>query len=104
MPKTYKNIKIPEETYISLKELRKILAKKGYDSLDEKFRQFLDYKPKKCPKCNHEMDGIVITAEYYKCPNCNFQQPLFKLETSGAIAIGTLIGLGIAGLIYLLTK
>jgi len=104
MSKNYKNIKIPEDTYISLKDLKKLMLKKGYDALDPEFLQFLNYTPKNCPQCNSKLEGIRITAGYYHCPKCDYKKPMFELGTSGSIALGALIGLGIAGLIYLLTR
>lgn len=99
--KEYKAIKIPTETYDSLKGLKKIIIQKGLNSLSE---DLIDYVPNNCPECGTEMNSAEIKLGYHFCPNCQFKYPEIKLGLGGSLALGTLIGLGIAGLIYLLTK
>ncbi len=99
--KEFKAIKIPEETYNSLKELKKVIIQKGLNSFSN---DFISYNPQYCPECGDEMDSVEIKFGFYDCPNCQFKYPEIKLGLGGSIALGTLIGLGIAGLIYLLAK
>ena len=66
--------------------------------------EFINYVPNKCPECNTERDSLEVKSGYHHCPKCNFKFPSVKLGLGGGLAIGTLIGLGIAGIIYLLTK
>jgi len=99
--KEFKAIKVPKETYDSLQELRKVIVQNGLNSLSN---DIINYEPKYCPECGIEMDGFEVKASYYKCPKCTFQYPKFEIGLGGSLALGTLIGLGIASLIYLLTK
>ena len=57
--------------------------------------------------------GIIKDANYNACygykfnfeaSKCQFKYPKVSIGLGGGIALGTLIGLGIAGIIYLLTK
>ena len=99
--KDYKAIKVPKETYESLKELKKVIIQKGLNSLSN---EVINYEPKYCPECNSEMDSVEVRMGYHHCPNCDFKYPKINLGLGGSIALGTLIGLGIAGLVYLLTR
>lgn len=99
----YRGIKVPEDTYENINALKEIILQKGLNSLS---KDFINYTPQRCPKCNTEMDSAEITIGSYHCPNpdCHFEYPKFKLGLGGSLAMGTLIGLMIAGIIYLLTK
>lgn len=99
----FKAIKVHKDIYESLKELKKIIVQKGLNSVSG---NLIDYTPEFCPECGTEMDSTKLTVEYHECPNpkCNFKYPKVKLGLGGSIALGTLIGLGVAGIIYLLTK
>lgn len=97
----YKGIKVPEEVYEDLNELKEIIIRNGLSSISN---DFINYVPKSCPKCNTEMDSVEVNLGYHHCPNCEFKYPEIKLGLGGSLAIGTLIGLGIAGIIYLLTR
>ena len=99
--KKYNNIRIPNSTYESLIDLKTLLRKKGLDQLP---KDLIKFEPRKCPQCNYSMNEIQFKGSISHCPNCGFTQPVLKLEVGGALALGALIGLGIAGLIYLLTK
>lgn len=99
--KDYRAIKVKKDTYESLQELKKVIVQKGINSLSE---NILDYKPKYCPECGVEMEAIDVKVKFHKCPNCSFKYPKFNLGLGGSLTLGTLIGLGIAGLIYLLTR
>lgn len=99
--KDYRAIKVKKDTYESLQELKKVIVQKGLNSLSD---NIIDYTPKHCPECGAEMDSVEVSIKYHNCPNCSFKYPKFKLGLGGSLALGTLIGLGIAGLIYLLTK
>ncbi|MHA1149164.1 MAG: hypothetical protein ACTSR8_13070 [Promethearchaeota archaeon] len=99
--KKFKAIKVPEDTYESLKDLKKLIVHKGLNSLNGNFK---DYIPKKCPECGISFEKFELKWGYYRCPNCSFKYPKFKMGLGGSLALGGLIGLGVAGLIYLLTK
>ena len=97
----YKGIKVPKDVYDDLNELKEIIIRNGLSSISN---DFISYVPKKCPKCRTEMDSVEVKFGYHHCPNCEFKYPEIKLGLGGSLAIGTLIGLGIAGIIYLLTR
>jgi len=97
----YRNIKVREDTYDSLTELKKVIVQRGLNSLSD---DIIHYTPKKCPICGTETDLLEIKVGYQQCPSCSFKSPKFEIGLGGSLALGTLIGLGIAGLIYLLTQ
>ena len=97
----FKAIKVPRGIYESLKELKKVIIQQGLSNISN---DFIDYVPKYCPECNSEMDSVELKVGYYHCPNCQFKYPKVNIGLGGGIALGTLIGLGIAGIIYLLTR
>lgn len=99
--KDYRGIKVPKDIYENLKELKEVIIDKGLSSIS---KDFINYVPRNCPKCNAEMDSVEIKFGYHHCPNCEFKYPEIKLGLGGSLALGTLIGLGIAGIIYLLTR
>ncbi len=80
-----------------------MIVQNGIKSLSN---DFIDYTPENCPECGSEMNSIELRLGYYNCPNsnCNFKYPKIDIGLGGSIALGTLVGLGIAGLIYLITK
>ncbi len=97
----YKAIKVPKPTYESLKELKKVIVQKGLSSLSN---DVINYEPKYCPECSSELDSFEVRMGYHHCPNCSFKYPKIDIGLGGSLAFGTLIGLGIAGLVYLLTR
>jgi len=99
--KEYRGLKVPNEIYEDLTELKEIIIRNGLSSLSN---DFINYVPKRCPKCKTEMDSVKVNLGYHHCPKCEFKYPEIKLGLGGSLAIGTLIGLGIAGIIYLLTQ
>jgi len=99
--KEFRGIKVPKEVHDDLSELKEIIIQNGLSSISN---DFINYVPKNCPKCNTEMDSVEISLGYHHCPNCEFKYPEIKLGLGGSLAIGTLIGLGIAGIIYLLNR
>jgi len=99
--KDYRAIKVKKDTYESLQELKKVIVQKGLNSLSD---NIIDYRPKFCPECGTAMNKANLSNKFIKCTQCSFKYPKFDLGLGGSLALGTLIGLGIAGLIYLLTK
>lgn len=97
----FKAIKVPKGTYESLKELKKVIIQQGLSKISN---DFIDYVPKHCPECGSEMNSVELKVGYYHCPNCQFKYPKVSIGLGGGVALGTLIGLGIVGIIYLLTK
>ena len=70
--------------------------------------------PERCPICGRKMRRLDVRmrVSYYVCDKCGYKQPGLDIEAKGnditalaaALGLGTLIGLGIAALAYLLTQ
>ena len=97
----YKAIKIPKDAYDSLKDLKKAIIQKGTNSID---KDFANFTPKYCPNCKTKLKNFESKFAYYQCPKCGFKVPKINIGLGGSLALGSLIGLGVAGIIYLLTK
>ena len=97
----YKGIKVSDSTYENIENVRKLMMQKGLGALSD---DIVKYMPKECPACHTEMDLVQLGVEHAECPNCHFSYNKLQLGVGGGFAIGALVGLGIAGLIYLLTK
>ena len=97
----YKAIKVPIEDYEMIEKTRHQLAVKGIGSLPKELIEI-----KKCPLCGSKLEGFDVKYEYLQCPNpdCGYKQRNLHFNATGAFAIGAMVGLGIAALIYLLTK
>ncbi len=105
----YKVTRIPSYVMdeIELAKAKILMESKKLRELPEEI-----LKPKKCPICGSEMRGmeVKLKTRYYECKNCGYKQPGLDLEVKGTdiaslaagLGIGTLIGLGIAALLYLL--
>jgi predicted Zn-ribbon and HTH transcriptional regulator len=94
----YKIIKVPTWVYNNLKQSKMLIERK---------KQYLNptiVSPTRCPKCNHSMDSIKAKFEYFTCPNCHYTQQKVDLNASGNIALGFIIGLGVAALINSLSE
>lgn len=99
--KDYKGIKVPKEVYDDISELKEIIIQNGLNSISN---DFLNYIPRNCPKCDTKMNSVEVKVGYHHCPNCEFKYPEIKPGLGGNLAIGTLITLGVAGIIYLLNQ
>jgi ssDNA-binding Zn-finger/Zn-ribbon topoisomerase 1 len=97
----YKAIKIPSEDYENIEEARQQLAIKGIKTLPKQLREV-----EVCPICGSKMEGFSVKYQYLRCsnPKCNYKQRNLHLDATGAFAIGAIVGLGVAALIYLLTQ
>lgn len=71
-------------------------------------------KPQKCPVCHGNMSGFEVNTRVsiYQCKECGYKQPGLEIQAHGndvsslakALGLGVLAGLGIAALLYLLTR
>ena len=97
----YKAIKVPVEDYEMIEKARQELAIKGIETLPKELREI-----KVCPLCGSRMEGLSIKYQFLQCsnPECNYKQRNLRLNAAGAFAIGAIVGLGVAALIYLLTR
>jgi len=97
----YKVVKIPEEDYNAIERARQELAMKGVETLPQDF-----IHSTRCPLCGSRMEGISVKVAYLQCsnPECGYKQRSLKINATGAFALGALMGLGAAALIYLMSK
>jgi hypothetical protein len=97
----YKAIKVPAIDYESIEKARQQLAIKGIGVLPKELREV-----NVCPICGSKMEGFSIEYQFLQCSNakCGYKQRNLRVDAAGAFAIGAVVGLGIAALIYLLTK
>lgn len=97
----YKTIKVPIKDYEIIEQTRQQLAIKGIETLPKEL-----IETKKCPICGSKMEGFGIKYQFLQCsnPKCNYKQRNLRLDATGAFAIGAIVGLGAAALIYLLTR
>ena len=94
-------VKVSDEEYEMLNNAKTILQEIGLEKLPP--------APKMCPKCNSELETTSIGYSYLKCPSCDYKHYLVSVGSNNDeklknIALGGIIALGAAGLIYLLTK
>ena len=97
----YKTIRIPVEDYKIVEKTRQQLAIKGIEALPKEIREM-----KICPICGGKMEGFSVKYQFLQCsnPECDYKQRNLRLNATGAFAIGAIVGLGAAALIYLLTR
>jgi len=96
----YKALKVAEIDYQILRRSQEELAKRGIRSLPKDF-----VSSEKCPVCGSHMEGVKVELGYVRCisPDCGYQRKSLKVDATGAFALGALIGLGAAALVYLAT-
>lgn len=97
----YKAIKIPLYDYKTVEQARQQLAIKGIGKLPKELKEV-----KICPVCGSGLEELSIKYEYLQCPNpnCSYKQRNLTMNASGAFALGAIIGLGAAALLYLLAR
>ncbi len=108
--KFYQTIKVPKPI------LDEIAFAKMKIAMDRKKLSRLKdiVAPERCPVCGGELKKLEVEAkvEYVECKECGFKQPRLSVEARGsdlyeflkALGIGALIGLGLAALLYLLSR
>jgi len=97
----YKTIKVPRETYNMIETTRQQLANKGIQTLP---RDLIEIET--CPICGSKIEKLAIKYEYIRCqnPGCGYNQKNLQVDATGTFAIGAMVGLGLAAIIYLLTR
>lgn len=97
----YKTVKIPKQTYDLIEQTRNQLAIKGIESLPKEFREITI-----CPICGQKLQGFDIEYSHIYCPTeeCGYNQKNLKVNVTDAFAIGAIVGLGTAALLYLIFK
>lgn len=97
----YKTIKVPIEDYKIIEKTRQQLAIKGIETLPREMREI-----EVCPICGSKMEGFSVKCKFLQCsnPECDYKQRNLHVEAAGAFAIGAIVGLGAAALIYFLTR
>lgn len=97
----YKAIKVPKETYNMIETTRQQLANKGIQTLPQELREI-----KNCPICGNKLEKFGVKYEYLRCqnPDCGYNQKNLEVNTTGTFAMGAMVGLGLAAIIYLLTR
>jgi len=105
----YRSTKLPRYIFDEAELVRAKILTEGGRRLP---REVL--MPEKCPICGGKMRGLEVRARvsYYVCDRCGYKQPGLDISAKGtdvsalaaALGIGTLIGLGIAALAYLLSR
>jgi predicted RNA-binding Zn-ribbon protein involved in translation (DUF1610 family) len=108
----YKSTKMPADVMDEAELVRaKILTniKQFNENLPQEIKN-----PTICPLCKNKLESfeVRVAVKYYRCSKCGYKQPGIDLQASGddisslaaALGIGVLAGLGIASLLYLLSK
>lgn len=89
-------IQLSEADKKKLEEAQKLAKRKGLDKLDE--------LQLNCPECGSLMDGVKVSAEKWKCPNCQHEEAGLTIGIAGTFALGAIVGLGAAALIHMLSQ
>ncbi len=112
--KKYKTLKIPPPILdcINIAKAKILMSINTFTNLPVDV-----LSPKKCPICGHELEpfeydtGRTDLLGYVFCRNCRYKQPVVsdtdKLEISKIskyLSVGTLIGFGIASLLFLMKE
>lgn len=91
-----KLVRLSNLEYKQVERAREELVKKGIENLP-------DIKPL-CPKCGEPLEGFKFSNKNLKCSKCEYTENNVVFTAVGAFALGAIIGLAAAALIYLLTK
>ena len=89
-------VRLSETEHAQLEKARAELMKRGLDNLPE-------VKPI-CPNCRMELGSFKIDSKWIKCSNCGYEEKSSSITAIGSFALGAIVGLGAAALIYLLSK
>lgn len=90
----YKSVKIPEWAYENVLAARGELARRGLNALDPDV-----LAPPTCPRCK---GPVELAAQKVQCHACGYRQEAVMESAGGggaSLALGVLIGLGIAALL-----
>lgn len=91
-----KTLKVSDEEYELLKTAKASLMRGGLEDLKDQTV---------CTNCGAELHGFYIEFHYSECPECGTRQQGIWISTTGAFALGALVGLGIGALLaHLLSK
>jgi len=103
----YQNVKLPAPVLDEL-AFAKIKIANERKRL-ERVKEIIE--PERCPVCGGPLKKLEVKAkvEYVECEKCGFKQPKLSVSASGtdiyeflkALGLGTLVGLGVAALLYL---
>ena len=89
-------VRLSDIEHAQLEKAREELMNRGLENLPE-------VKPI-CPNCRNELDDFKINSKYIKCSYCDYEEKSASLTALGSFALGAIVGLGAAALIYLLSK
>lgn len=89
-------VRLSDIEHAQLKKAREELMNRGLENLPE-------VKPI-CPNCRNELNDFKINSKYIKCSYCDYEEKSASLTALGSFALGAIVGLGAAALIYLLSK
>jgi len=81
------SVRLSKTDYERLRTIEKLIAENGIKVL-EGLREV-------CPKCGSLMDGIRVSAERVRCPNCGYEEKGIPLTRA---RLGTIVGLGLGAL------
>ena len=105
----YRSTKLPSYVFDEAELARAKLITGGIKRLPKEV-----LAPEKCPICGSKMRGFEVRTRvsYYVCDNCGYKQPGINVDVKGTdiaslatgLGLGVLIGLGLAALIYLVTR
>jgi len=82
------SVRLSKGDYERLRTIEKLIAENGIKVL-EGLREV-------CPKCGGLMDGIRVSAERVRCPNCGYEE---KGVTLAKTRLGTIVGLALGALV-----
>lgn len=90
-----KLVRLSNFEYKQVEKAREELTKKGIDNLPE--------IKSLCPECGKPLKNFKFSYNHLECLHCGYTEKNVKFTVIGTFALGTIIGLGAAALIYLLT-
>lgn len=89
-------VRLSDSEHAQLEKARAELMKRGLENLPE--------VKSICPVCRNELNSFKIDSKIIKCSNCGYEEKTSSLTAIGSFALGAIVGLGAAALIYLLSK
>ena len=89
-------VRLSDIEHAQLERARDELMKRGLENLP-------DIEPI-CPECGKKISDFTVNYKHIKCSNCGYEEQSAALTALGSFALGAIVGLGAAALIYLLSK